>query len=92
MDNKKFKTELRYRGSRDGGGGTSQESELEHVSPCGVKRPPRQKRERKVAPCGVCGRPMRSDKLKQHLLTHSHPKGGVETLRVGSDLDSSLRQ
>ena len=28
-----------------------------------------------MAPCGVCGRPMRSDKLKQHLLTHSHPKG-----------------
>jgi hypothetical protein len=28
-----------------------------------------------VAPCGVCGRPMRSDKLKQHLLSHSRPKG-----------------
>ena len=28
-----------------------------------------------MAPCGVCGRPMRSDKLKQHLLSHAHPKG-----------------
>jgi hypothetical protein len=28
-----------------------------------------------VAPCGVCGRPMRSDKVKQHLLSHSRQKG-----------------
>jgi hypothetical protein len=28
-----------------------------------------------VAPCGVCGRLMRSDKLKQHLLSHARPMG-----------------
>ena len=38
MGKKKFKTLLRYRGSREGRGGTSQESEHEHVSPCGVNR------------------------------------------------------
>ena len=58
-----------------GGGGTNQGSECKSVSPCGVERPPRQKRGRMVAPCGLCGRLMRSDKLKQHLLSHARPKG-----------------
>ena len=58
-----------------GGGGTNQGSECKSVSPCGVERPSRQKRGRKVAPCGLCGRPMQSDKLKQHLLSHAYPKG-----------------
>jgi hypothetical protein len=44
-------------------------------TPCGGKGPPRVKRRRKVAPCGVCGHTMRSDKLKQHLLSHSRQKG-----------------
>ena len=75
MGNKRFKTKLRYKDSNDGREGTRQESEHDHVPPRGVKRPPQQKRGRKVAPCGVCSRLMRSDKLKQHLLSHARPKG-----------------
>ena len=28
-----------------------------------------------MAQCGICGHPIRNDKLKQHLLSHAHPKG-----------------
>ena len=28
-----------------------------------------------MAQCGICGRPIRNDKLKQHLLSHGRPKG-----------------